>query len=209
MLISCDDLRRLRVTPADYPNAVFSSNAQLTTLKLKLLRKFDKTLSDELNPSPKKCAPMSIKQQADAVPIFVTTARRVPKHYEPESKKTITELIERKVKEPTTWCSPAFFVPKADGKRVRLVTDFTALNRFAQHPTHPFPSTREIIEVIPPEAKLFCNLDAVNGYFQLALDERSSKLTTFLIQQGRLRYLHAQTNGAVNPTSSYGVSHLP
>ena len=43
----------------------------------------------------------------------------------------------------------------------------------------------------PPEAKLFCKLDAVHGYFQLALDKRSSKFTTFLIQQGRFRYLLA------------------
>ena len=135
------------------------------------------------------------RSHAYAIPICVTTARRVPKHYKPESKKTITELIERKVitpvDEPTTWCSPAFFVPKADGKRVCLVTDFTRLNKFVQRPTHPFPSTREIIEAIPPEAKLFCKLDAVHGYFQLALDERSSKLTTFLIPQGRFRYLRA------------------
>ena len=86
------------------------------------------------------------------------------KHYEPESNKTVTELIERKViapvYEPTTWCSPAFFVLEADGKRVRLVTDFTALNKFIRRPTHPFPSTREIIESIPPDAKLFCKLYA-------------------------------------------------
>ena len=80
-------------------------------------------------------------------------------------------------------------MPKADSKRVRLVTDFIALNKFVRRPTHPFPSTREIIEAIPPEAKLFCKLDAVQGYFQLALDEPPSKLTTFLIQQGRFRYL--------------------
>ena len=55
--------------------------------------------------------------------------------------------------------------------------------------THP--STREIIEAIPPDAKLFCKLDAVHGYFQLALDKKSSKLTTFLIQQGRFLYLRA------------------
>ena len=164
-------------------------------LKLKLLHKFDKMLSDELNPFPMKCVPISIKLQADAIPICVTTARRVPKDYKPESKKTITELIERKViapvDEPATWFSPAFFVPKADGKRVRLVTDFTALNKFVRRPTHPFFSTREIIEAIPPEAKLFCKLDAVHEYFQLALDEKSSKLTTFLIHQGRFRYLCA------------------
>ena len=131
----------------------------------------------------------------NASPTCVTTARRVPKHFEPESKKTVNELIERgvitPVEEATTWCSPAFFVPKADGRRVRLVTDFTGLNKYVRRPTHPFPSTREIIEAIPPEAKLFCKIDAVHGYFQLALDERSSKLTTFLIPQGRFRYLRA------------------
>ena len=80
---------------------------------------------------------------------------------------------------------------KADGKRVRLVTDFAALKRVVQRPTHPFPSTREIIEAIPSEAELFCKLNTVHGYFQLALDEQSSKLTTFLIHQGRFRYLRA------------------
>ena len=150
---------------------------------------------------------MSISLENDAAPICVTTARRVPKHYEPESKKTIAELIEWQViapvKEPTTWCSPAFFVPKADGKRVHLLTDFTALNRFVRRPTHPFPSTQEIIEAIPPEAKFFCKLGAVHGYFQLALDEPLSKLTTFLIQQGRFRYLRAPMGlGADNRTSS-------
>ena len=121
------------------------------------------------------------------------TGRRVPKHYEPELKKTITELPERQViapvDEPTTWRSPAFFVPMVDSKRVRLVTDFMALNIFVLRLTHTFPSTREIIEAIPPDAKLFCKLNAVHGYFQLALDERPSKLKTFLIQQGCFRYL--------------------
>ena len=148
------------------------------SLKTKLMQKFDKTLSDDLNPEPMRYTPMSIALQDNATPTCVTTARRVLKHFEPESKKTVTELLDRgvitPVNEATTWCSPAFFVPKADGRRVRLVTDFTGLNKFVRRPTHPFPSTREIIEAIPPEAKLFCKLDAVHGYFQLALDEKSS-----------------------------------
>ena len=48
MLISCDDLRKLRVIPADFPNTVLTvkSPPQLTSLKTKLLRIFNKTLSD-------------------------------------------------------------------------------------------------------------------------------------------------------------------
>ena len=34
-------------------------------------------------------------------------------------------------------------------------------------------------------------MDAVHGYFQLALDERSSKITTFLLPSGIFHYLRA------------------
>ena len=102
MLISCDDLRKLRVIPADFPNAVLSVRQanNLPHLRAKLLRLFDATLSDVLNPEPMKCNPMSISLQEDAIPTCVTTARRVPKHYEPESKITVAELIDRGVITP-------------------------------------------------------------------------------------------------------------
>ena len=110
MLISCDDLRKLRVIPADFPNTVLAvtQTNELAHLKAKLLQKFDKTLSDDLNPQPMKCTPMSIALEDNASPTCVTTARRVPKHFEPESKKTVSELIDRgvitPVEEATTWC---------------------------------------------------------------------------------------------------------
>ena len=47
------------------------------------------------------------------------------------------------------------------------------------------------MQSIPEDAKFFAKLDAVHGYFQLALDEKSSYLTTFLIPSGRYRYLRA------------------
>ena len=102
MLISCDDLRKLRVIPADFPNAVLLVGPahNLSHLKAKLLRLFDTTLSDDLNPEPMRCNPMSTSLQEDAVPTCVTTARRVPKHYEPEYKRTVTELIDRGVITP-------------------------------------------------------------------------------------------------------------
>ena len=47
------------------------------------------------------------------------------------------------------------------------------------------------MQSIPEDAKFFAKLDAVHGYFQLALDEESSYLTTLLIPSGRYRYLRA------------------
>ena len=60
-----------------------------------------------------------------------------------------------------------------------------------KRPVHPFPSTREILQAIPVTAKYFAKLDAAHGYFQLALDEESSKLTIFLLPQGKFRYTRA------------------
>ena len=87
----------------------------------------------------------------------------------------------------TEWCSPAVWVPKGDNVRVRLCTDYRELNKLVKHPVHPFPSTREILQAIPVTAKYFAKMDAVHGY----LDEESSKLTTFLLQQGKFRYARA------------------
>ena len=68
---------------------------------------------------------------------------------------------------------------------VRLVTDYTKLNSFVQRPVHPFPSVSDIVQAIPSSASVFAKFDAVNGYFQIALDEESSKLTTFILPSGR------------------------
>ena len=55
-------------------------------------------------------------------------------------------VIERvPIEEPCEWVSPGFFVPKADRKSLRLVTDFSYLNQFMKRPFHLFPSAQEIL----------------------------------------------------------------
>ena len=160
-----------------------------------LLLEFSDVLNDELSEKPMNADRMKIKLKPGYKPKKVTTARRVPLRFEKEAKAVIKDLIKKKViievTELTEWCSPAFFVPKADGKRVRLVTDFTNLNEWVERPVHLFPSTKEIIQAVTKEGKVFCKLDAVHGYFQLGIHEDSSKLTTFLLQQGKYKYLRA------------------
>ena len=118
----------------------------------------------------------------------------MPRRYEEPSGAAIEDLFEKvvlkRVSEVMDWCSPGFFVAKLNG-RVRLVTDFTHLNRYFNRPVHPFPSTRYILQSIPHDAVYCLKMDAVHGYFQLALSEESSFLTTCLLQQGKFRYLRA------------------
>ena len=138
---------------------------------------------------------MHISMDHTATPHQEVVARRIPLRYKPQTDTVVQDLINKnvitKVDVPTKWVSPAFFVPKPDGIRMRLVTDYTKLNKYVHRPIHPFPSTRDIMQSIPHGQKIFAKLGAVHGYFQLALDEESSYLTTFLLPQGRFRYLRA------------------
>ena len=88
--------------------------------------------------------------------------------------------------------SPAFFVPKSDNIQMRLVTDYCHLNPFVKCPVHPFPYTKEVFQAIPSTAAHFAKLDTVHWCFQLALEQNSSFITTFLLPQGKFRNLKAQ-----------------
>ena len=110
--------------------------------------------------------PMTIHLKDNAQPLKMFSERRVPKRFEEPAEAAIKDLVDKgvitEVKEVTPWCSPGFFVPKQDG-RVRLVTDFTYLNKYVERPVHPFPSTRDILQAIPHDAVYFLKMDAVHG----------------------------------------------
>ena len=129
------------------------------------------------------------------VPYRVSTARQVPLRFQTMAEQIVMDLIKAQVivpeSKPTEWCAPAFFVPEGDGVRVRLVTDYTKLNRYFRRPVYPFPSVKDIVQAVPVGTKYFSKMDALHGYFQLATDEPSSKITTFLLPSGRYRYLRA------------------
>jgi hypothetical protein len=73
-----------------------------------------------------------------------------------------------------------------------LVTDYAGprgLNSQILRPTHPFPAAHDIVQAILPSARYFATADCVQGYFQLALNEESRDLTTFMLPSGRWQYL--------------------
>ena len=92
---------------------------------------------------------------------------------------------------PEPWCAPVFFVPKGDGISIRMVTDFTHINRFVIRPVHPLLSVQDIVQCTPAGTAFFARMDAIHGCFQPAWDEESLRLTTFLLPSGRYRYLRA------------------
>ena len=201
ILVSWSDLILLGILSASFPGplpAVSRSMKENIPDSLERVKAdFKDVLGDVLKPEPMVGPPMQIHMIPDVtvVPLRISVARAVPLKFQAEADLTLQDLVDRgvlaRVKVPTDWCSPGMFVPKADNIRVRLVTDFKHLNKYVLRPVHPFPSAKDIIQAVPPDAVHFAKLDAVHGYFQLALAEESSFMTTFLLPQGRFRYLRS------------------
>ena len=141
------------------------------------------------------CVAMKIHlTPGEKIPFRISTARQIPLHWREKAEKIVKKLIDGKViapqDEPTEWCAPGFFVAKKNGD-IRLVIDYTKLNKHVWRPIHTFSSTQEILSGIDPDSKVFAKLDATQGYHQVPLNEESSKLTTFLLPSGRFRFLRA------------------
>ena len=190
-------MSRLAIPPETASVEVYSSEPEdpdLTRLANEFRDVFDE---QEITPMAGPPSKVHINRSKPGYrPLKTTTARPVPVHYQREAKKNLEWFIKSGVIErvPTTehteWCSPGFFVPKPNGK-VRLVVDYREINKYIDRPAHPFPSPRDIIKGVRPDSKWFVKADAVQGYFQIPLDEESQKLTTFLLPEGRFRYTRA------------------
>lgn len=203
IILGMRDLVELQVLPRDFPHpvvSVFKSEADGNAAMASIKADFQDVLGDTLDEACgiMKGEPMHIhlREDPNVKPLKVYTTRQIPIHMRESADKLVKELLEAGVivpeDEPTEWVSPAHFVPKP-GKngKVRLVTDYRVLNTLVKRPVHPFPSAKDLIRRIDPDSKVFGKIDAIHGYFQIRLDEESSRLTTFMLPSGRYRYTAA------------------
>ena len=90
-------------------------------------------------------------------PYRAQKARRIPLHQEVEVKRMTEDLLKQGIIKQqkdnyTSWCSPATFVPKKP-TGLRMVTDYTQLNRHIDRPVHPFPTTEDVQRSIHPRPR--------------------------------------------------------
>jgi hypothetical protein len=71
---------------------------------------------------------------------------------------------------------------------IRLCLDPSDLNKVIKRRHHPMKTVEEVVSQMPG-AKVFSMLDAKQGFWQIRLDEVSSKLCTFNTPFGRYRFL--------------------
>ena len=140
-------------------------------------------LYSELDSTPVKCPPVHIARSVNHSPYSVHTARRVPLPLMPKVKTELQRLekagIIEPIEEPTDWCAPIVPVLKKSGS-VRITTDFKQLNKAVKRERYMLPTLEHKLS----GARVFSKLDATSGFFQLPLDDESTKLTTFITPFG-------------------------
>lgn len=120
----------------------------------------------------------------------VQTARRIPVTLRDELKQQLDEMekmqIVIRVDEPTDWVSNLVLVKRND--KIRICIDPILLNMALKRPHYPIPTINELLPELA-NAKIFSTVDAKSGFWQVKLDDESSKLTTFWTPFGRYRWL--------------------
>jgi hypothetical protein len=71
--------------------------------------------------------------------------------------------------------------------KTRICLDPRDLNNSIKREHYPMPTIEEIVSRLP-QATVFSTLDATCGYWQIPVDEKSSKLLTFNTPYGRFRF---------------------
>lgn len=132
----------------------------------------------------------------DARPVALN-ARPIPAALREPTRSKLNELekkdIIRKIPvgEPTPWCSALHVVPKKSQNQgkvdVRITIDPQHLNKALKREYHPIATIEDVI-TRTNGSRYFTVLDANQGYFQIALDEESQKITAFNTPFGRYMY---------------------
>ncbi|XP_041485958.1 uncharacterized protein K02A2.6-like [Lytechinus variegatus] len=117
--------------------------------------------------------------------------RKVPFPLQKKLKEELDKMenmnVIKQVDEPTDWVSSLVVVKKKNGQ-LRVCLDPRDLNRAIKREHYKLPSRAEITSQFAG-AKYFSKLDASSGFWQIQLDEDSSKLCTFITPYGRYRFL--------------------
>lgn len=140
------------------------------------------------------CLPYTykIELKEDAKPV-IHAPRRIPAPLRERLKKELDRMCQlnviTKVEEPTEWVNSMVCVDKKNkNKELRICMDPGDLNRNIKREHYQIPKREEIASEMAG-AKYFSKLDAAQGFWQIKLDDESSRYCTFNTPFGRYRFL--------------------
>ncbi|KAL7883911.1 hypothetical protein SRHO_G00015690 [Serrasalmus rhombeus] len=138
------------------------------------------------------CLPGEHKIHVDeTVAPVVHACRKVPFALREKLKEELGRMeklkVIQKINEPTDWVSSLVIVQKKNGA-LRRCLDPRDLNKAVKREHFKLPTREEIMSQFAG-AKWFSKLDASSGFWQMKLDDASSRLCTFNTPEGRYRFL--------------------
>lgn len=105
---------------------------------------------------------------------------------EEEDYRASGKGILKKAEEPSEWINSMVVVEKPN--KIRICLDHKDLSKAVQRRKFQMPMLEELLPELS-KARIFSFFDAKDGFYQVSLDEESSRLTTFWTPLGRYRYL--------------------
>lgn len=147
------------------------------------------------------CLPgeLKLKLKENAIPVS-NPARRVPYKLMDRLKVTLESLESKGIiskAEPSEWCSNLVILEKKSGD-LRLCIDPKELNPNLMRDYFMIPTIEQLSSEIGNK-QYYCVFDLKDGFYQIKLDEASSKLCSFSTPFGIYKFLRAP----------FGLSVLP
>ena len=135
-----------------------------------------------------------------SVPPVIHPPRKIPAALLEPALEKLKEMEEDgiivKEEEHKPWVSSMVVIDKRKTKdkdtppsedNVRIWIDPRELNKALKRPHYPMVTVEEVANRLSG-AKIFTSLDACSGYWQLQVDDESSRLLTFNTPWGRYRF---------------------
>lgn len=112
--------------------------------------------------------------------------RKIPLSVRDKLKETLQDLVHRgvisPVSEPTEWVNSLVITEKKNGT-LRVCLDPRDLNKAIKRQHYSIPTPEDVCSNLAGKS-IFTILDKKDGYWQIKLDEPSSKLCTFNSHSG-------------------------
>ena len=119
------------------------------------------------------------------------TPRRVPHSLKPKLKEELQRMVDLEVIEPVSGpsdCVNSMVITEKSNSKPRICLDLRDLNQVIKLHHLQLPTAEEITACMA-SASFLTMLDGSSGYWQIRVDQESSKLLTFNTPFGRCWFL--------------------
>jgi hypothetical protein len=155
-----------------------------------LLSEFSEVFQDPLLPGlpPERSEGHSIPTESGHPPPFWSMYRLSPLEYG-ELEKQVTKFLKDGILEVSRSPYGAFvlFVPKPNGRGLRLCVDYRALNSITDKNRRTIPRIDDLLDAMA-ESSYFTSLDLTSGYHQILISEEDRPKTAFRTPFGHFQF---------------------